>query len=153
VTDTATSAAEQVQRRRQDWWIVAATVLLIIGIGLLVYSSKPFSPGPDEGAANAGPSLTTSPLLVTLPVLLPGTPAPTLGGTGTAEPAPPVTTTITTTIAVPVSVAAAPVAPEGSSSAISLVTTFSGLASSLLGLMAAFVSLRARSRRPTGGAS
>jgi len=128
-------------------------LLLIIGISLLTFSSAPFSASRDKSAPNAGPIPTTTPSPITVQVTVPGPPpSPVASGSSQPLPPPPVAATVRTNVPVPTYVAA-PVAPEAGSNTISLITTFSGLASSVLGLVAAFVSLRARNRRPTGGAS
>jgi hypothetical protein len=158
VIDTSISASQQVHRRRRDGWIVTAALLLIVGITLLTISTRVV-----WGARSvASPSLTTtpSPIALTVKAQQPPPPPPTTFSPISATPVsaspttppPTVETVLSTYVAVP-TYAAAPEAPAGDSNTISLVTTFSGLASSVLGLVAAFVSLRARGRRPEGGAS
>jgi hypothetical protein len=132
-------------RTRRRTAAVLAVLLLIIGIGLLLYS---FVARGEQPQASPAPILTTTPSPITQTRTQPAAPTPSPGATGTTGGSPPViviTTYVPVTTYVNVPVSSAPQEQD----TLALVTTVSGLLASLAGIVSAFVSMRgSRSRQP-----
>ena len=133
---TSTTGTKPTRRPRRRTAAVVAVLLLLVGVGLLLFSYLSWLAPARQSAANVVPTTSLSPVAQTQTVA--ASPLPTPGGTGGTQT---VVVTRTTYVAV-TNLVTEPASSPADSGLLAMVTTVSGLLASVAGIVSAVVSVR-----------